>query len=559
MACALLSGTAGESMRAWALAVGLLVGIACGTSQPGGGSAGSGSGGGADGGSSGGGQDGGVSGTDGGSHDGGTAADGGTDAGTDGGADAGTGTDGGASTDGGVTVVPPTLGSNWEFAATAQGLPSGNVNGASADEGGNLWVAGGTQGLFLRRPGESKFHAFTLADGLHPYGYLAGQVATDLGKPQGAPADPNPSLDATPVLSVSGGPAGTVFVGYMGKPGCEDEWDAHGQGTLAQHEQADPAIYKSGDADKVTLSGGGITVAHYDIFSGPNVVAAEPDGREKLCSVFRIVYEHGSNHVWIGANHGFAIGFADFAGDPTCDGQINCNGSWEHVHPAFNDTQNDLVTGDYWGIAIDPIVQNGMHDIWFGGMARTTRFRWGQTNGDFFGEASNLTQAYKGANIAGDPYFQATFRNRIDVWPDAVGEYDASWNPTYPTPAQWQATLDLVSGIAAASDGSAYVASFAYGVRHLDHDGNILGDLGPLTAKNVSAIAMDTDGSIWVGYKYGGGFSRFKGGTVSNYDSSVLGDLASSAVVDIQIDTFQSPRRVILSFQSGAVGIYNGN
>src|SRR2546422_477826 len=72
-----------------------------------------------------------------------------------------------------------------------------------------------------------------------------------------------------------------------------------------------PALYKSGDADRISLSGGGLAASHYDISSGPGVVPAEPRGREKLCTVYRIVYQHGTNYVWFGANHGFALGFAD--------------------------------------------------------------------------------------------------------------------------------------------------------------------------------------------------------------------------------------------------------
>ena len=396
-------------------AAGLLVAVACGHSgstgsgsgsgggcgsgcggSGGGGGAGGGSGGGGgpggrDGGSSapdaggganpgGGGQDGGSGGSgSGGGGSGGGGSDAGCTSGCSDGGNAGGGQD--AGTDGGVTIVPPSLGANWQFASTTDGLPSGNVMAVSADEGGNLWVAGGTQGLFLRKPGSTSFQKFTLADGLHPYGYLAGQVATDLGVPQGSPADPNPSLDATPVRSIAGGVAGTVFVGYQGRGyqttrDCEDEWDRNGATTLAEHEQNDPAIYKSGDADRVTLNGTGISVVHYDIFSGPNVVKNEPPGREKLCTILRIVYEHGTNRVWFGANHGYAEGYADFAGNPTCDGQLSCTGALEHSHPGFNDDQGDYVTGDYWGIAIDPLAQNGFHDIWFGGMARTTRFRF---------------------------------------------------------------------------------------------------------------------------------------------------------------------------------------
>jgi len=554
----------------------LAVAVACGGAQGGTGGgvsdAGSGSGGGS--------VD--AGGTDSGTPDAGPTDGGSADAGTpDGGAPdaggAGGGTDGGsdAGTDGGVAVVPPDLGPDWKFYATADGLPPGNVFGVSADEGGNVYVAGGTAGLLVQRGGSGPFTAYGIADGLHPYGYLNGDIAAALGKPNGSPSDPNPSLQSTPVISVAGGPAGTAFVGYQGKGrdiwdqdpdparDCENEWDR----IQTDHAAMDPSIYKSGDADKVSLAGNGISVVHYDIFSGPGVVAAEPAGREKLCKVWRIVYQHGTNLVWFGANHGFALGKADFAGNPTCNGQLSCAGVLEHVHPAFNDSTGRFVTQDYWGIAIDPLSQGGLHDVWFGGLARTTRYRYGETGGNYF-TAETMTEDYSSRGNINDPAnaaAKAAWQNRIDVWPDAVGEYDAAGNPTYPTPAQVNAGLDLVRGIATDPvDNSVYIASGQFGIRHLDRDGNFIEDFTThsatkaLFANNVSALAIDPDGSLWVGYRYVGGISRIqKNGGVQHY-AAVLGSLTNSPVFDIQIVP-GTPRRVMVAFQSGAVGIYQGN
>ena len=494
---------------------------------------------------------------DGGAVDSGSAADAGApDAGPDGGP-----TDGG--TDAGVIIVPPILGAGWTFYGTADGMPPNNVMGVTADEDGNVYVAGGDAGLFVQRGGRGSFRQYGIADGLHPYGYLMGDMAKFKGVPDGSPSDPNPTLAATPVISVAGGKGGTVFVGYQGKPRCEDAWA--GDQWSQPSAWGDPAVYKSGDADKVTLAGDALSVVHYDIFSGPGVVAAEPVGREKLCSIWRIVYQHGTNYLWFGGNHGFALGKADFAGNPTCNGQLGCAGVLEHVHPAFNDSAGNFVTEDYWGIAIDPLSQGGLHDVWFGGMARTTRFRFGETGGSYF-DAEARTEAWTKNNInaPANAAFKAAYQNRLDVWSDGVGEYDAAGNPTFPTPAQWSAGLDLVSGIAAdPADNSVYIASFGRGIRHLDHDGNFVGDLTAenktLFANNVSAIALDTDGSLWVGYKYEGGISRIhKGGVVEHY-ANVLGpQLEKSPVVDIQISP-TSPRKVFFAFQSGAVAVYEGN
>src|SRR3954466_9187227 len=112
--------------------------------------------------------------------------DAGPDAGPDGGPDAGP--DGGTAWHPG-DVVPVTNGSGWRFASA--GLPSGSVMGASADENGNFWVAGGTAGVYVQAGGAGRSQQFTIADGLHPYGYLPG----------GAPADNSPTLSETPAIS----------------------------------------------------------------------------------------------------------------------------------------------------------------------------------------------------------------------------------------------------------------------------------------------------------------------------------------------------------------------
>jgi hypothetical protein len=419
---------------------------------------------------------------------------------------------------------PPRVSGDWTFYGRAQGGPA-HVLGISADAGGNLWVAGGDEGLFVLRVGSNAFQRFTMDDGLRPYGFM----------PDGSAPPGDKFLK---VISVAGGPPDTAFVGYEGKPpgpgqlGCEDNWDG---------PSPDPSIYKSGDADKVTLAGAGIAVVHYDIFSGPGVVGNELRGREKLCNILRIAYDPGQDAVWFGANHGFAMGRASFQGNATCNGQLACAGALEHVHPgvnAWNDAQTSLVllTGEYHGVAVDPLT----HDVWFGGANRTTRFRYASTGRDYFA-AQALTE---------DAPYKA---NRIDVWPDKVQE------PDYPRPSD--RVDDLVSGIASLSDGSAWVASYANGLAHVDNSGAVLGYVGAprLISRNVFAIAADpSDQSIWVGYWYDGGLSRLSGGNIATYGAADLGPLSLSPVTDIQVQGTGSARRVLVAFQDGGVGVYAG-
>ncbi|MBM7113837.1 DUF7594 domain-containing protein [Archangium primigenium] len=425
----------------------------------------------------------------------------------------------------------------WTYYGAAQGAPQ-RVLGVSADAGGNIWVAGGQEGLFVLQKGQSQFRRFTMADGLRPYGYM----------PDGSAPPGTPYLN---VISVTGGPAGVAFVGYGGKPpasgmpSCEDEWDAAWYAGRAP----DASVYKSGDADRVTLSGSGLQVVHYDLSTGPNKVAAEPRGREKLCSVLRIAYDPRTQSVWFGANHGFAWGQADFAGYSCAPGtwDYGCAGVKEHVHPAINawnaaGTSVVLLTDAYYGVSVLP---NG--DVWFGGANRSTRFRYGTTGYNYWSAQSQ----------AEDSAYRA---NRIDVWPDAVGE------PNIPTVAQ--RVDDHVSGMAVMGDQSVWVGSFTRGLAQLDVNGQRLRALSTQLvdgAGRVSAVAADpSDGSVWAGASWGEGLSRVRGGEVLLYGQDVLPSaLHWLPVTDIQVDRSGSTRRVLIGFDGtskrrGAVGVYTG-
>ncbi|MFY0574852.1 DUF7594 domain-containing protein [Cystobacter fuscus] len=438
-----------------------------------------------------------------------------------------------------VTVdggTAPTQG-GWTFYGSAEGLPS-RVLGVSADAGGNLWVAGGEDGLFVLEKGQTRFRRFTMEDGLRPYGYMLDGSAP-------------PGTKYLNVISVAGGPAGVAFVGYGGKapaagmPTCEDEWDA----APSSGRTPDASIYKSGDADRVTLSGSGIQVVHYDISSGPNMVAAEPRGREKLCHILRIAYDPKTRGVWFGANHGFAWGNADFTGYSCAPGTWNygCAGVMEHVHPAINGwnasrTGIVLLTDAYHGVSVTP---NG--DVWFGGAIRSTRFRYGTLGYNYW---SAQVQTEGGAYSA----------NRLDVWPDAVSE------PTIPT--REQRVDDNVSGMAVMGDQSVWVGSFTRGLALLDSNGQRLRTLSTELvdgAGRVSAVAADpSDESVWAGASWGEGLSRVRGGEVLLYGESVLPSFVHwLPVKDIQVDRSGPQRRILVAFDGtqskpGAVGVYTG-
>jgi hypothetical protein len=473
--------------------------------------------------------------------------------------------------DGGGGFVPPDpiafpSAPNWTFLGPQNGGPH-DVFQVTADQGGNIWVAGGADGLFLLRPGETKFQRFTLADGLHPYGYLGGDQAKFLGVPNGSPADPSPSLSATPVIAVEGGPPGVVFVGYQGKPGCEDAWDTdHGKAPL----YGDPAVYKSGDADRVTLRPDGtLSVVHYDIFSGPGIVPPEPQGREKLCTIFRIVWNPSKNDVWFGGNHGFAWGDPNYPGNPSCDGQIACSGVVEHSHPAVNGLLPNgsccaLLTEDYRGVAPDP----ASGDVWFGGVNRTTKFHWGAFTGSpssrFFAAAEYTENQHDVINPPACPSAATTpcyIHNRIDVWPDAKGEGFF--------PKESERTDDLVFGAAAPGDGSVYIGSGYLGLKHVNADGTVGADLtSRLASTFVGAVAIDSldSNTLWVANRYAGGVDRLGLSNPSgdqHYALNVFGILANGGIEDVQMIGSGPSRKVLVGFRqtpknAGFVAIYSG-
>jgi len=540
---------------------------------------------------------------------------GGVDAGMPdaGGVDAGPGDagspDGGAA-DGGTIVFPNSAG--WTFYGPQNGGPP-DVYGVTTDEGGNVWVAGGADGLFLMRnvgtaaaPQPSgTFEKFGLSDGLHPYGYLNGAVASSMGVSDGSPADLSPDLAATPVISVAGGPAGVVYVGYQGRAGCESAWNwqcaiTNPDGTCAQATDpstwGNPALYKSGDADRVTLSARGISVVHYDVFSGPNVVKAETGGRERLCSIFRLVWDKAQDKVWVGANHGFAVLKASYAGDPTCNGEYpgfrnnaDCTGVYEHSHPAINACATDsdptgkscpspiYLTDDYYGVSIDPATK----DVWFGGLNRSTIFHYGTYGGRglgaFYGSQID-TEAqppqapgyctqhnHNGAAYNGIP---CGVENRLDLWKDAVpectpvaGSSTGQCTTNYPGPAN--RTDDAVSGMAATGAGQAWVSSFAHGLVQIDTAGEIIAD-ARLPIRNLSSLALDQDGSVWAGTSYGYGLYRYRNGSLNLYWTDTFGaQLANARINDLQKYSFSSGRWLLVAFRqsasaSGAIGIYSG-
>ncbi len=267
------------------------------------------------------------------------SAQGGGDGGVAGGSSDG-GADGGAPGagpyDAGTLVLPSPQG--WQFFGPQHGGPR-RAHGVSSDEAGNLWVAGGEDGLFLLTPGATAFRRFTHVDGLAQYTDAAG-------------------VHGFPVLSVAGGPGSSAFVGYKGLHGGADDFDP-------------PYMLTSGDADKVVWDGAGLSVTHFDLSTPPGEDPHYPMGRDKIRDVFRIVYDARTQDVWFGGNHGIAMFHATA-------GKV-----FEHQHCAINgytaSGSYTLLSGDFYGLALD-----GAGDVWMGGGHRVARLKFASEGRQFW-------------------------------------------------------------------------------------------------------------------------------------------------------------------------------
>lgn len=307
--------------------------------------------------------------------------------------------------------------------------------GAAVDAAGNLFVAAGNDGLYVRRAGESSFRRHAL--------------------PQFA-------------LSIAAGAAGVAYVGYNGANDCD----------MAFFTGGTADVYKSGDADRIVLSGEGIDRYHYDISSPAGVSSQYPNGREKLCTVNRVIYDPVSHSVWFGANHGVAWG------DPDSTRNI------EHTHPAINcysrDEGGDLTmcSGSYWALAADA---NG--DLWLGGTERSALFPYMTLNKNFDAADRHIN--------AKDASGKAV--NKVDWWADL-----------YPTDARpSQRVDDRPMGFAPTKHG-VWTGSLVNGVAFRSKEGKIAHFTVPLISKEISAVRLDPkDGSVWFGHT-NGGITRLK-------------------------------------------------
>lgn len=339
---------------------------------------------------------GGTAGSSGGSGGKGGAGGGGGIGGGGGGGSAGSGGGGGS-----IEV-----GDHLRFWGASHGVP-GPVRSVSSDRGGNVWAANEAS-LLLLRPGTEVWESFDEADGLRPY----------------------------PRISVAGGEAGEVWVGYRGLFGEEDPFEDP------------PELRNSGGVDHVRLDGDRLTSFHYEIFSPPS--ATYPTGRYILRTCYRVVPVLSGPYagdVWFACNHGVAMWNERF------------QTVQEHQHPATNNEDGSLLAGDFRGLAVTP-----SGNVWLGGDERTALLHYADEGGQFWAEMNPV----------------------VDVFPPGIA--------LVPGDQDW--VMDLINDGA----GGIWVASFGNGLAHMAADGtwSYLNSGQGLPDDRVVALALDPDGSLWI-------------------------------------------------------------
>ena len=419
-------------------------------------------------------------------------------------------------------LPPPRIGA-WRWFGAEQGL-SPDVRDVSADEGGNVYVAG-HDALYAKRRDEDAFARFDAAN--------AG-LTENCHDPKDI-FEPAPSGAAfqCPVISVAGAQAGRAFVGFQGV-GTDGDSDA-------------PWALRSGGVDLVAFDGAAVTrQRHILVASPPHTICEDwldppantrcnpydwfwTGGRFKARQVVRIVVNHdrsrarshgdalfGSNHanITIFAANPELRGWIDYTkGDPAW---ADSKHVWEHEHVAIAGPSWEFLTGTGWALAFDPV-----------------------------------------DNV---PYFANEFR--MGRLPEYATRRAPTWNgwwgaidPPYPYRWFWReqgsptdpALRDNIQSLSFCKDGTLWAASPSHGLARIGRDWSWTEVSIPEPASNgrgAWSVACDpSDGSVWVGL-FWGGILRLRDGTWSKALPDGAPAFALRPVRSIQIDAWSSPRVV---------------
>jgi hypothetical protein len=438
----------------------------------------------------------------------------------------------------------PIVVGSWAYYGTALGL-SDDPRDVSADEGGNVYVAGGDAIYAKVRTAETFLRFDADNAGLTKNCNDAADIANWV------PAKPFYQCN---IISVGGGAPGVATIGF--------------EGFGAEADQGTPWAQATGGADVVAFDAaqGKLTrTRHVFIASPPHVVCNAPggettagtcsdpnnywwvNGRRLFRKVMRIVVNHDRSSpeygdVWMGGGHAtFAVLLANAAQrgwrdltDGFGPDWTDAKDVWEHLHPAITDSMGIARLGAGYALSIDP--RDGT--VWGSNGIRTT---W--------------VTGY-GPNLSATDWWMGTF---YDLWTDSGDNW---YGPTN----------DQVRSVSHCADGTLWVGSATHGLARIATDGTVsyldLPDPATL-ADSVTAVACDpADSSLWIGLG-SGGVMRLSNGAFQRVDTAGAPAFANQPVASIQIDRWSTPRTVYVAFaatrdatqavlSSGGVGAYTG-
>jgi hypothetical protein len=115
--------------------------------------------------------------------------------------------------------------------------------------------------------------------------------------------------------------------------------------------------------------------------------------------------------------------------------------------------------------------------------------------------------------------------------------------------------MDAVSSLSFCDDGTLWIASLIHGLARRTPSGSITYlSLPPGLGNSASAVACDpSDGSVWVGFGWGG-FGRWNGGWWTVEQASPPAFALQAPVRSIQIDRRASPRIVYVAQAASRLG-----
>jgi hypothetical protein len=455
-----------------------------------------------------------------------------------------------------VTLAAPSMIGSWTFYA-AEGEAVG-VYDASPDEAGNVYVAAGAA-LFAKSRDAAEFLAFDAKN--------AGLTTN---------CDFAQTL-LCPIISVAGAQPGRAIVGFQG---------------MGTDGDLDPEWWMaSGGADFVAFDAAAGTLArerHVFIATPPEHVNEDDAydfwnlGRKKVRQVLRIAVEHESarttqyGDVWFGGTHGsFSALVANAAErgwhiDATqYPGFEAAQDVWEHDHPDLRGVlyengvprkpNGEILTGSATAMAIDP----------------TTGDPWAANN-------FRLT-VKKGAGARPDGWRAEMFPPRNGDWSATSGYYDIWPDPVFSSASEFWANnpayQDAVSSLSFCPDGTLWIGSRIQGLARRAPGEPKVDDVfetipipahlcwedagAPICA--VYAVACDpVDGSVWVGFGFGGVGRYADGAWTYPLPPSAPLFAQQNPVGSIQVDAFGDERIVYFSHMatwkgaSGGLTVYRG-